>query len=61
MYGSDLLARNMHKLIRRKQKIVGELTYAGESTVAPRGGQIRKLSRAACHDKESGRQIHKLM
>jgi len=29
MYSSDLLARNMHKLVRRKQKIVGELTYAG--------------------------------
>ena len=61
MYNSDLLARNMHKLIRTKQKIVGELTYAGESTVAPRGGQIRKLSTATCHDRENGRQIHKLM
>lgn len=60
IYSSDLLARNMHKLIRTKQKIVGELTYAGESTVAPRCGKIRKLSTATCHDKENGRQIHKL-
>jgi len=51
----------MHKLVRTKQKIVGELTYGGESTVAPRCGKIRKLSTATCHDKENGRQIHKLM
>jgi hypothetical protein len=63
MYSSDLLARNMHKLIRTKQKIVGELTYAGESTAAPRGGQIRKLSTAAtaCHDRENGLQINKFV
>lgn len=61
MYSSDLLARDMHILIWTEQKIVGELTYGGESTVAPWGGQIRKLSTATCHDRENVRQIHKLI